>query len=105
MEIGTSEAEPIWVEFLRKLTRRGLCGVKFVVSNADEGLKAAATKVLCATWQRCRVHVMKNVLTKWYGDLIGQSHRYYGGAFHHNHRAANVLTLADDRTEKLNART
>ncbi|MER9462834.1 IS256 family transposase [Mesorhizobium sp. M0387] len=62
MEIGTSEAEPIWTEFLRKLTHRGLRGVKLVVSDAHEGLKAAVTKVLCATWQRCRVHFMRNVL-------------------------------------------
>src|SRR5439155_40255 len=62
MEIGTSECEPIWREFLRKLTRRGLRGVKLVVSDAHEGLKAAVTKVLAATWQRCRVHFMRNVL-------------------------------------------
>jgi transposase-like protein len=62
MEIGTSEAEPIWTEFLRKLTRRGLRGVKLVVSDAHEGLKAAVSKVLSATWQRCRVHFMRNVL-------------------------------------------
>jgi transposase-like protein len=62
MEIGTSEAEAIWTEFLRKLTRRGLRGVKLVVSDAHEGIKAAVTKVLCATWQRCRVHFMRNVL-------------------------------------------
>ena len=62
MEVGTSEAEPIWTEFLRKLTRRGLRGVKLVVSDAHEGIKAAVTKVLCATWQRCRVHFMRNVL-------------------------------------------
>jgi len=62
MEVGTSEAEPIWTEFLRKLTRRGLRGVKLVVSDAHEGIKAAVTKVLSATWQRCRVHFMRNVL-------------------------------------------
>jgi transposase-like protein len=62
MEIGTSEAEPIWTEFLRKLTRRGLRGVKLVISEAHEGIKAAVTKVLCATWQRCRVHFQRNVL-------------------------------------------
>src|SRR5690606_29760389 len=45
MEIGTSEAEPIWTEFLRKLTRRGLRGVKLVVSDAHEGIKAAVSKV------------------------------------------------------------
>ncbi len=62
MEVGTSEAEPIWTEFLRKLTRRGLRGVKLVVSDAHEGIKAAVSKVLNATWQRCRVHFMRNVL-------------------------------------------
>jgi putative transposase len=62
MEIGTSEAEPVWTAFLRKLTRRGLRGVKLVVSDAHEGIKAAVSKVLCATWQRCRVHFMRNVL-------------------------------------------
>jgi putative transposase len=62
LEIGTSEAEPIWTEFLRKLTRRGLRGVKLVISDAHEGIKAAVSKVLSATWQRCRVHVQRNVL-------------------------------------------
>jgi transposase-like protein len=59
MEIGTSEAEAIWTEFLRKLTRRGLRGVKLVVSDAHEGIKAAVSKVLSATWQRCRVGLLK----------------------------------------------
>jgi putative transposase len=63
LEVGTSEAEPIWTEFLRKLTRRGLRGVKLVVSDAHEGIKAAVSKVLNATWQRCRVHFMRNVLS------------------------------------------
>jgi putative transposase len=62
MEIGTSEAEPIWTEFLRKLMRRGLRGVKLVVSDDHAGIKAAVSKVLCATWQRCRVHFMRNAL-------------------------------------------
>ena len=62
MTIGNSEAEPFWTEFLRSLTRRGLRGVKLVISDAHEGLKAAITKVLGATWQRCRVHFMRNAL-------------------------------------------
>ena len=62
LEIGTSEAEPIWTEFLRQLTRRGLRGVKLVVSDAHEGIKAAVTKTLNATWHRCRVHFMRNAL-------------------------------------------
>jgi len=51
-----SEAETIWSDFLRSLTRRGLRGVQMVISDAHEGLKAAARKVLGAGWQRCRVH-------------------------------------------------
>ena len=62
MAIGPSEAEIFWTDFLRKLARRGLRGVKLVVSDAHEGIKAAVSKVLCATWQRCRVHFMRNVL-------------------------------------------
>jgi transposase-like protein len=62
MTIGASEAETFWTDFLRKLTRRGLRGVKLVISDAHEGLKAAITKVLNATWQRCRVHFMRNAL-------------------------------------------
>jgi transposase-like protein len=60
MTIGNSEAEPFWTEFLRSLTRRGMRGVKLVISDAHEGLKAPITKVLSATWQRCRVHFMRN---------------------------------------------
>ena len=62
MDIGPSEAETFWTEFLRKLARRGLRGVKLVISDAHEGIKAAIGKVLHASWQRCRVHFMRNVL-------------------------------------------
>lgn len=62
MDIGPSEAEPFWTAFLRKLTRRGLRGVKLVISDAHEGIKAAISKLLCASWQRCRVHFMRNAL-------------------------------------------
>ena len=62
MDIGPSEAETFWTDFLRKLARRGLRGVKLVISDAHEGIKAAVAKVLTATWQRCRVHFMRNAL-------------------------------------------
>jgi putative transposase len=62
MDIGPSEAEPFWTAFLRKLARRGLRGVKLVISDAHEGIKAAVSKLLCASWQRCRVHFMRNAL-------------------------------------------
>jgi transposase-like protein len=62
MAIGPSEAEIFWTDFLRTLARRGLRGIKLVISDAHEGIKAAIAKVLHATWQRCRVHFMRNVL-------------------------------------------
>jgi putative transposase len=62
MDIGPSEAETFWTDFLRKLRRRGLRGVKLVISDAHEGIKAAVSKVLHSTWQRCRVHFMRNAL-------------------------------------------
>src|SRR5437763_568614 len=62
MDVGPSEAETFWTGFLRKLARRGLRGVKLVISDAHEGIKAAVTKVLHASWQRCRVRFMRNAL-------------------------------------------
>ena len=62
MDIGPSEAETFWTAFLRKLARRGLRGVKLVVSDAHEGIKAAVSRIFTATWQRCRVHFMRNAL-------------------------------------------
>jgi putative transposase len=62
--LGPSEAEPFWSTFLKGLVRRGLKGVKLVVSDAHEGLKHAIAKVLGAAWQRCRVHWMRNALAR-----------------------------------------
>jgi transposase-like protein len=62
MDIGPSEAETFWTDFLRKLRRRGLRGVKLVISDAHEGIKATVSKILHSTWQRCRVHFMRNAL-------------------------------------------
>ena len=62
LHIGPSEAEPFWASFLKDLVRRGLKGVKLVVSDAHEGLKAAIRRVIGATWQRCRVHFARNAL-------------------------------------------
>ena len=60
--IGPSEAETFWTEFLRSLRVRGLGGVRLVISDAHTGLKAAIARVFEATWQRCRVHWMRNAL-------------------------------------------
>ena len=76
MDIGPSEAETFWTEFLRKLRRRGLRGVKLVISDAHEGIKAAVAKLMNATWQRCRVHTMRNALAH-----AGKSSRRVVSAF------------------------
>ena len=60
--LGPSEAAIFWLGFLRGLEKRGLRGVKLVISDAHEGLKAAIAQVFKATWQRCRVHFMRNAL-------------------------------------------
>ena len=62
LHIGPSEAETFWSAFLKTLVKRGLKGVRLVVSDAHEGLKAAIARVFGATWQRCRVHWMRNAL-------------------------------------------
>ena len=62
MAIGASEAEPFWTDFLCSLMRRGRRGVKLVISDAHVGIKAAVAKLLNSTWQRCRVHFLRNAL-------------------------------------------
>ena len=63
VSLGQSEEYAFWLDFLRGLVRRGLKGVQLVTSDAHEGLKAAVEQVLAgSTWQRCRVHFMRNVL-------------------------------------------
>lgn len=62
MEVGPSEAEPFGTKLLRSLTRRGLHGVKLVISDSHDGLTKAAAKVLSATWQRCSMPFMRNAL-------------------------------------------
>lgn len=63
LHIGPSEAETFWATFLKSMVRRGLHGVKLVISDAHEGLKAAIRRVVGASWQRCRVHWMRNALS------------------------------------------
>ena len=62
-DVGDSENEGFWTGFLRSLKTRGLDGVKLVISDAHTGLKKANNTVFQgASWQRCRVHFMRNVL-------------------------------------------
>ncbi len=65
VDVVTAEDESAWTTFLRELVARGLSGVKLVISDAHEGLKNAVGKVLHgASWQRCRTHFMRNLLSK-----------------------------------------
>jgi putative transposase len=64
VDCGPSEDHAFWVGFLRSLLKRGLKGVQLVISDSHEGLKQAVMKVLhAASWQRCRVHFMRNLLS------------------------------------------
>ena len=63
VDVGPSEDRAFWTAFLRSLVKRGLSGVRLVISDAHEGLKQAIQTVLAGTtWQRCRVHFMRNLL-------------------------------------------
>ena len=62
MKVGHAESEEFWTELLRSLLARGLRGVKLVTSDAHAGLKKAISRCLPSAWQRCRVHLMRNML-------------------------------------------
>jgi transposase-like protein len=64
-EVGDTESQPFWTTFLRSLKARGLGGVQLVISDAHTGLIAAIQTVFQgASWQRCRVHFMRNVIAQ-----------------------------------------
>jgi len=67
LDVGESETEAFWREFLRSLRSRGLSGVRLVVSDAHEGLKNAIGKVMGCRWQRCTVHFLR--------DMLGHVHK------------------------------
>jgi putative transposase len=63
LDVGPSEDGAFWLSFLRSLVARGLSGVQVAISDAHEGLKGAIAAVLQgASWQRCRVHFVRNAL-------------------------------------------
>jgi transposase-like protein len=64
MKVGHSETEEFWTDFLRSLLDRGMRGAKLVVSDSHSGLKKAIGKCMGCSWQRCRVHFMRNVLAR-----------------------------------------
>ncbi len=65
LDIGLSEDVALWRAFLQDLVARGVRGVQLVVSDAHQGLKQAIREVFVgASWQRCRVHFVRNVLAR-----------------------------------------
>lgn len=64
MRLGHAETLEFWSEFLRSLLDRGLRAVKLVVSDSHAGLKRAIEQCMGCSWQRCRVHFMRNVLAR-----------------------------------------
>jgi transposase-like protein len=65
LAVGDSEDGAFWASFLRSLRARGLEGVRLVISDAHEGLKGAIAKILLgSSWQRCKVHFLRNVLSR-----------------------------------------
>ena len=65
IDVGTSEDGAFWLGFLRGLVARGLSGVELVTSDAHQGLREAIATVFAgASWQRCRTHFMRNLLTR-----------------------------------------
>ncbi|MGJ7442996.1 IS256 family transposase, partial [Aquipuribacter sp. MA13-6] len=69
-DVGDSETETFWTDFLRGLRDRGLGGVKLVISDSHRGLTNAITAVFAGSgWQRCRVHFMRNALAR-----VGKGH-------------------------------
>ena len=65
LTVGLSEEAATWTEFLRTLVERGLSGVRLAISDAHGGVKNAIRTVFQgASWQRCKVHILRNVTAK-----------------------------------------
>ena len=75
-DVGDSETEAFWQQFLASLRDRGLGGVRLVISDAHRGLAAAADRWFQgAARQRCRVHFIRNLLA-----LVPKSHQHMAAA-------------------------
>jgi putative transposase len=116
MATGASEAEVFWTDFLRSLARRGLRGVKLVIADAHEGLKAAVRRVLHATPQRCRVHFMRTatahagksqrrLVSAWIGTAFAEAdadaarHQWRAVADQLRPRVPKLAALMDEAEE------
>jgi putative transposase len=104
---GDSETEAFWTEFLRDLKGRGLGGVQLVISDAHSGLiKAIAATMQGASWQRCRVHFMRNALakvSKGHAEMVAATIRTIFAQPGQKEVRAQVDKVADMLTEQFPA--
>jgi transposase-like protein len=102
MKVGHAESEEFWTELLRSLLDRGLRGVKLVTSDAHAGLRQAISKCLCCSWQRCRVHLMRNLLAhvlKGKKELVAATVRTAFAQPNQNEACAQWRRVADGLRE------
>ena len=103
LHIGPSEAEIFWSTFLKSLVKRGLRGTKLVISDAHEGLKAAIRRVLGSTWQRCRVHWMRNAqayVPKGQQNMVSAVLRQAFTQLDHQNASQTMRHVADQLRDK-----
>ena len=103
LHIGPSEAEIFWSTFLKSLVKRGLRGTKLVISDAHEGLKAAIRRVLGSTWQRCRVHWMRNAqayVPKGQQNMVSAALRQAFTQLDHQNATQTMRHVADQLRDK-----
>jgi putative transposase len=101
LDVGESETEAFWREFLRSWRARGLSGVRLCVSDSHEGLRTAIGQVLGCPWQRCTVHFLRNMLghcAKAQQPMIATAIRSVFGATS-GEEARERLTEVVDRLE------
>jgi len=104
LKLANSESEESWSDMFGWLKERGLKGVEFIVSDCHTGLKAAARKHFQgAIWQRCQVHLMRNVWAKANKKhreaLVAGMRRIFGSACKEDARIA-FRRLADEMEGK-----
>ncbi len=103
-QVGDSETEAFWTEFLRELKDRGLGSVQLVISDAHSGLiKATSTTMQGASWQRCRVHFMRNALarvSKGHAEMVAATIRTIFAQPGQAEVRAQVDKVADMLTEQ-----
>ena len=103
LHIGPSEAEIFWSSFLKSLVRRGLRGNRLVISDAHEGLKTAIRRVMGSTWQRSRVHWMRNAqayVSKGQQNMVSAALRQAFTQLDHQNATQTMRHVADQLRDK-----